>query len=274
MARFSFVPGSRRPDSVPSARMGRRAPAPRSSGSVPLDRRRLADLLRRAGTAGAAALLMWSLVSLAVSMHGTRRVVVAATHIARGATIGAGDLTVRTVAADTVLDAAFDTVDQVVGLTALVDMGAGHPVLTAMARAAPVPREGETVVGVPLASSASQFVAGDEVRLLSSACPQGADGQGDAASAPDVGTGADAEGSSGERATYTRGSCVVVPRATVIEVPAANDGMDSPLGMSGAVESHDGTAMTRLAMDPDAALTALSLRESAPIVAVPLAGGG
>lgn len=280
MARFSLFPRSapsRRAAGDSHARARPRAgrtSRPRSSGSAALERRRLFHLLRRMGAALAAAALAWSLASTIVMAHGTRQVVVASGRIPRGKVIGESDLDVRTVAAESALDAAFGDMREAIGMTALVDMESGQPVMRAMARSTPLPGAGETVVDVPLASSGSQFVAGDVVRLMSSSCPQGATGtQGE----PDTDGGQSADGAQdapdaqgaahGDGAAGTgNGMCVVVPRATVIAAPATDDG-PSPLAFSGVL--GDEAAMTRLAMDPASALAALALRETAPIVAVP-----
>lgn len=277
MARFSLFPRSapsRRAagDSHARARTRTgRTSRPRSPDNAALERRRLFHLLRRMVAALAAAALAWSLVSTIVMAHGTRQVVVAADRIPRGKVIGESDLAVRTVAAESALDAAFGDMHEAIGMTALVDMESGQPVMRAMARLTPLPGAGETVVDVPLASSGSQFVAGDVVRLMSSSCPQGtrdvsdADGGQDATDEQDATDGQGATHENDMPAT-ANGMCVVVPRATVIAAPAADDG-PSPLASSGVL--GDESAMTRLAMDPASALAALSLRETAPIVAVP-----
>lgn len=274
MARFSLFPRSapsRRAAGDSHARARPRAgrtSRPRSSGSAALERRRLFHLLRRMGAALAAAALAWSLASTIVMAHGTRQVVVASGRIPRGKVIGESDLDVRTVAAESALDAAFGDMREAIGMTALVDMESGQPVMRAMARSTPLPGAGETVVDVPLASSGSQFVAGDVVRLMSSSCPQGATGTDGGQSADGAQDAPDAQGAAhGDGAVGTgNGMCVVVPRATVIAAPATDDG-PSPLASSGVL--GDEAAMTRLAMDPASALAALALRETAPIVAVP-----
>lgn len=132
----------------------------------PLASRRLAHTTRRVLGALCAGLAVLLTLGGAVALVAKTPVVVASRAITRGSVVTVNDVTTTRIASLNVSGMMMESLDDVVGKIAQIDIESGEPFTSHMARDAPVTPDGFTTIDVPLASSG--FVAGDRVRLLTS----------------------------------------------------------------------------------------------------------
>ncbi|MBT1181486.1 flagella basal body P-ring formation protein FlgA [Bifidobacterium sp. CP2] len=113
------------------------------------------------------ALACLMVLSVVESMTATVTVVVTARALARGETIGEGDVEMVEAPRSSPLDSALTSPEEAVGAIVQSDMAAGQPLFPGMARASPVPPAGSGVLEVAVSNDASALVPGDTVTLVS-----------------------------------------------------------------------------------------------------------
>lgn len=219
-----------------------------------LRRRRLSFAARRLTAALCAGLALLFAIEAVVSQTGTAPVAVAARPIARGEIIGADDVEVVRFPVAAVTASMTDSIDELTGSVAYIDIGGGDPVLTSMTRAAPLVPPGNTVVEVRLASALDELAAGDHVKLVSAlGCADDAHSGDEGRSENDTPTGASP--SYGAAAT-----CVLADDALVMGVNEADPDAESGYGTVQRKASF--------AMPADAAVRVMQSQEAGAIVAV------
>lgn len=132
-----------------------------------LKRRRMLTAVRRLAAALCAGLAVLFGLEAVLSTVETMPMVVASRAISRGSTITDADVALADVPLSAIGPSMAQTVEDVVGKVAQIDIEAEDPISTHMARDAPVAPRGTTVIEVRLASSVEGMMAGDRVKLVS-----------------------------------------------------------------------------------------------------------
>lgn len=196
--------------------------------------RRWMHALRRIAVALCVGLAVVFGLEAVLSRVATTPVVVATRQIDRGTTINAEDIALVEFPVSAQSPSMLDAVEDVAGHIAAIDIMSGDPVLTHMARDAPVVPQGTTVVEVRLFSSADELVVGDRVQLVSTlGCAETA-----------------------ETADDENDGCVLADDALVMRI--------SPI----ADTSYGEQQLVSFAMKPDAAMHIMQLEDAGAIVAV------
>ncbi|KAB7790917.1 cation transport ATPase [Bifidobacterium leontopitheci] len=198
--------------------------------------------------AGFAVFAVLQAVSASVAM---RPVVVTTRAVSRGTLLREADVTVTMMPDWQGWRGVLADAGQAVGNVVQIDVDVGQPLFPSSLGSLPAVPKGHTVVGVQLASSGDQFVAGDLVTLVA--------GSGCAADA----------------VRERSGMCVLADRAMVMVGGSARDPPDSAGdgnsgslsgGLAGYGDEDDGTVS--LAMPPDDALAVMAAQREGPIMAV------
>ncbi|MCH9276208.1 SAF domain-containing protein [Bifidobacterium amazonense] len=219
-------------------------------------RRRTMRLMRRWLSALCAGLAVFAALSCVLETAETRRILVAASDIARGSSVDGTRLRMIEVPAHAVFDAVVDSTAELDGdAVAQVDIAAGQPLFRSMIGTRPAVPDGHAVVEVRLSSAPDALTAGETIALASAhGCAHADDADGDAAD----GT-ADRDGS-GQLEPDAVASCTLTSQAIVVALPAGSS-VDDP--------SRTGSAnLVSLAMPADDAMRVLTAQESGPVIAV------
>lgn len=256
-----------------------------------LAHRRVMARLRRWLAACCAAMAVYAVISAILSTVATIPVVVARTAIERGETITETDVEWADMPVSATSRLLVDSTASVVGRVAQIDIDAGQPFTTHMARDSPVTPTGHTVIEVRLSSDTERLIAGDTVTLVSAT---GCDASGantsdtstsdgndvndgigvsdgidtsarnDSSNRNNSATGSisessddsEAGGESGEENGLWEGACVLAKSAMAMGSPHAD-------------ESSDATGrVVPFAMPPRDALRVMASQEAGAIVAV------
>lgn len=132
-----------------------------------LRRRRMLHAARRCIAAFCAGLAVLFGLGTVLAQVQTAPVVIADRPIARGEIISSADIRVELLPVSTVGSSYATDAGEITGLIAQIDIAVNDPISTHMARDAPLPPTGTTVIEVRLASNPDDLLPGDSVQLVS-----------------------------------------------------------------------------------------------------------
>ncbi len=226
---------------------------------------------RRCAIAIASGLAVFAALQCVLLTVSTQAVAITTVDITRGHVLESADIEIVSIPVSSVWSDSFTSEDQVVGLVAQMDIAAGTPLFSSMARAAPAVPDNAAVIDVHLAGDMSRLIPGDVVMLVTAGeCPVTNDS--DSAS-----NSADTSSfrSSDMADDATAATNILDTTAVVSDTSNTDDGnattcvlASDATVMESASEDDTGSMSVVMALPADDALRVLTVQDQGVIVAV------